>query len=304
MSSLRFLNSALALACLSSAAAGTDFQLAPFGAPVLAGLLTDSRLIEFSGLAPSAQKNRFWAVNDGGQAAVLFHTDGSGKIVSEMTMQGVVNVDFEDLTSFRWQGEDYVAVGDIGDNAAVMPEHSIYVMHDQAKNSQAPAWRVRYRYPDRPHDAESLMTDTKEGFFYIVNKRVMPPTMYRVPIKPSTNEVVVAETIGQLDNLPIPDPEVDDESNRVRFASQPTGAVLGCDGRELLLLTYASVYRYTRQANQSWAQALPGQRPQFLPLPPMVQAEAITLSRDCKHLYVGGEKIPGVLWRFARRKSQ
>ena len=304
MRPLRLFLGALALPCLCFAAPRTEFQLAPFATPVLAGLLTDSRLIEFSGLAPSAQKNRFWAVNDGGQAAVLYHTDGSGKIVSEMRMQDVENVDFEDLTSFSWRGENYVAVGDIGDNAAVLPERSIYVMPDQAKDVQAPAWRVRYRYPDRPHDAESLMTDTKEGYFYIVNKRVMPPTMYRLPIKPSSKDVVVAETVGQLEFLPIPDPEVDDESNRVRFASQPTGAVLGCDGRELLLLTYASVYRYTREENQSWAQALPGQRPQFLPLPPMVQAEAITLSRDCKYLYVGGEKIPGVLWRFARKRSK
>lgn len=295
---------ALALPGLSHSAARTEFQLAPFSTPVLAGLLTDPRLIEFSGLAPSAQNNRFWAINDGGQDAILFQTDGAGKILSEVRMQGVDNIDFEDLTSFRWHGENYVAVGDIGDNAAVLPERSIYVMHDQLGSSQAPAWRVRYRYPDRPHDAESLMTDANEGFFYIVNKRVMPPTVYRIPIKPSKDSVVVAETIGQLEFLPIPDPEVDDESNRVRFASQPTGAVMGCDGRELLLLTYASVYRYTREKNQSWAQALAGQRPQFLPLPPMVQAEAITLSRDCKQLYVGGEKIPGVLWRFNRKRSK
>lgn len=285
-------------------AASPELRLAPFSTPILAGLLTDTRLVEFSGLAPSATKNRFWAVNDGGQDAILFQIDGSGKIVAEMRMQGVENVDIEDLTSFHWRGENYVAVGDIGDNAAVLLEHSIYVMHDRLGEAQAPAWRVRYRYPDGPHDAESLMTDAEEGYFYIVNKRVMPPTVYRLPIKPSQNEVVVAEKVGLLEYLPIPDPEVDDESNRVRFASQPTGAVLGCDGRELLLLTYASVYRYTREPNQRWEQALPGQRPEFLPLPPMVQAEAITLSRNCKQLYVGGEKIPGMLWRFSRKRSK
>lgn len=294
---------ALSLPALSLAAR-SEFQLAPFDTPVLAGLLTDPRLVEFSGLAPSARKNRFWAINDGGQEAILYHTDSNGKIVSEVRMQEVENIDFEDLTSFRWKDQDFVAVGDIGDNAAVLPEHSIYVMRDRLEPSQAPAWRVRYRYPDRPHDAESLMTDAAEGYFYIVNKRVMPPTVYRLPIRPSKDEVVVAETVGKLEFLPVPDPEVDDESNRVRFASQPTGAVMGCDGRELFLLTYASVYRYTREQDQSWAQALPGQRPQFLPLPPMVQAEAITLSRDCKQLYVGGEKIPGVLWRFNRKRSK
>ena len=40
--------------------------------------------------------------------------------------------------------------------------------------------------------------------------------------------------------------------------------------------------------------------PQVLPLPLMFQAEAITLTRNCDTLYVGGEKVPGPLWRFAR----
>jgi hypothetical protein len=280
-----------------------DIQRAPFAAPELAGLLTDNRLVEFSGIAPSVTNRRLWAINDGGQAAILWQINERGKIQGEMLMSGVTNIDFEDITSFTLDKKNYVAVGDIGDNAAVMPSHNIHVMYDVLSPTQAPVWTVRYRYPDGPHDAESLMANAAEGVFYIVNKRVSPPILYRVPMRPKDDVEVTAERIGALEGIPVADSDVDDESNRVRFASQPTGAVLGCDGNELLLLTYASVYRYRKSAKQSWAEALKGQTPQALPLPPMVQAEAITLSKDCRMLYVGGEKIPGALWRFKRARK-
>jgi hypothetical protein len=300
----RLLPPALALALIwASHARAEDIQRAPFAAPELAGLLTDTRLVEFSGIAPSVESRRFWAINDGGQAAILWQINERGKIQGEMLMSGVTNVDFEDITSFTLAKKNYVAVGDIGDNAAVMPNHNIYVMSDALSPAQAPLWTVRYHYPDGPHDAESLMANAAEGVFYIVNKRVSPPILYRVPMHPKHDVEVTAERIGALEGIPVADSDVDDESNRVRFASQPTGAVLGCDGNELLLLTYASVYRYRKTSKQSWAEALSGQTPQALPLPPMVQAEAITLSKDCRTLYVGGEKIPGALWRFKRTRK-
>ena len=110
----------------------------------------------------------------------------------------------------------------------------------------------------------------------------------------------IAKRIAILEGLPLNDPNSTDARNAVRFGSQPTGAVMGCGGNELLLLTYASVYRYHKRNSQSWAKALMGQMPQMLPLPLTFQAEAITLSHDCNTLYVGGEKVPGPLWRFAR----
>jgi hypothetical protein len=286
------------------------FEMAPFQNAALAGVLTDARLVELSGLAPAARKNRYWAVNDGGQAAILWQVDASGKIQDQSELlndqgQALANVDFEDLASFKLGDKRYVAVGDIGDNAAVLPKHSIYIFEDQPKTMRRMrvAWTLHYQYPDRPHDGESLMVDAKNGLVYIVNKRVSPPTMYSIALRPQSDGVQVASIVGPLENLPVPDVNVDDESNRVRYASQPTGAVLGCKGNEFFLLTYASVFRYRKIPNKNWTESLKGQFPQVLGLPPMIQAEAVTMSKDCQTLIVSGEKIPGAIWHYKRRSG-
>lgn len=278
----------------------------PFTAPQLAGLMTDVRLVEFSGMAPARRKNRFWAINDGGQDPILWQMDVKGKIKTQLRLQNVENVDFEDLASFSLKPPNgprlhYVAIADIGDNAAVHNDHKIYIVADVAgRKAAAPDWTIHFRYPDGAHDAESLAVDAKRGYLYIVIKRVLPPLLYRLPLQPRSSGMQTAERIATLEGLPVNGQNSADPRNAVRYGSQPTGAVMGCDGNELLLLTYASVYRYQKTSSQSWAAALVGQMPQALPLPLMFQAEAITLTRNCDTLYVGGEKVPGPLWRFAR----
>ena len=289
-----------------SSIADASAQLTPFAAPRLAGLMTDVRLVEFSGMAPARRENRFWAINDGGQDPILWQIDQKGKILAQLKLENVENIDIEDLASFSLKPPGrarlhYVAVADIGDNAAVKNDHKIYIVPDVAgRKATAPDWTIRFRYPDGAHDAESLAVDAKRGYLYIVIKRVLPPILYRLPLQPASGEIQTAERIATLEGIPVNDQNSPDASNAVRFGSQPTGAVIGCDGNELLLLTYASVYRYHKANSQSWASALVGQKPQVLPLPPMFQAEAITLTPDCKTLYVGGEKVPGPLWRFNR----
>jgi hypothetical protein len=290
----------------ASSIADASAQVTPFATPRLAGLMTDVRLVEFSGMAPARRKNRFWAINDGGQAPILWQIDQKGKIVTHLKLENVENIDIEDLASFSIKPPGgarlhYVAVADIGDNAAVQNDHKIYIVPDVAgRKATAPDWTIRFRYPDGAHDAESLAVDAKRGHLYIVIKRVLPPILYRLPLNPASSEIQTAERIATLEGIPVNDQNSPDARNAVRFGSQPTGAVMGCDGNELLLLTYASVYRYQKSNSASWATALVGQKPQVLPLPPMFQAEAITLTQDCKTLYVGGEKVPGPLWRFNR----
>ena len=71
------------VSCASSMA-DTSPQATPFATPRLAGLMTDVRLVEFSGMAVARRKNRFWAINDGGQAPVLWQIDQKGKIVAQL----------------------------------------------------------------------------------------------------------------------------------------------------------------------------------------------------------------------------
>jgi hypothetical protein len=280
------------------------------GTPSIAGLMNDARLVEFSGMAPSRlSSKKLWALNDGGQEAVLWQLDLQGQIQGSLRMRGVQNVDFEDITSFRATGHSYLAVGDIGDNAAVTNFHTIYVMREPQNNTSAaasaseaaPEWQVQYRYPDGAHDAESLLADADAGLFYVVSKRVDPPILYSIPMRARSKQVLTATRIGALEGIPKPisvAPVKPGRENQILYASQPTGAVLNCKHDAFYLLTYAAIYRYARKPNMSWMQSLPGQIPQRILLPPMLQAEAITFDIGCKTLYVGSEKTPSVLWKF------
>ena len=296
----------LGLFLSGTAFADASAEPMPFASPRLAGLMTDLRLVEFSGMAPARRKNRFWAINDGGQAPILWQINEKGKIKAQLNLQNVENIDFEDMASFSLKPpkgvrRHYVAVADIGDNDARQNDHKIYIIADvPGRKAAAPEWTIHFRYPDGAHDAESLAVDAKGGYLYIVIKRVLPPILYRLPLQPATNELQIAEQVAALEGLSVDNQNSPDAHNAIRFGWQPTGAAMGCDGNELLLLTYASIYRYQKRNSQSWAKALVGQMPQVLRLPLMLQAEAITFSRDCDTLYVGGEKVPGPLWRFAR----
>ena len=297
----------LSVVLLAALASTQPLAPAPFGNPQIAGFITDPGMAELSGLAPSQRrKARLWGINDSGQPAYLWALDLQGKVRGGFELRGVRNIDFEDLASFRWQNKSYLAVADIGDNLGLRDALVIHIVREPKKlgGEHAPAWSVRFRYPDGVFDDESLAVDVAELRMLLVSKRTDPPVLYSVPLKPKSDEVQVAIRLGAFEHLPGVDSKSGNDSNQVRFATQPTGLAIGCDGRELLLLTYASVYRYTRTSKQDWPEALSGQKPQILALPPLTQAEAISLDRSCKNLYVGSENVPSPLIRFVRNKPR
>lgn len=295
----------LSLVLIAALASTQELAPAPFGNPQIAGFVTDSGMAELSGLAPSQRRrDRLWGVNDSGQPSYLWALNLQGKVQGGFELRGVRNIDFEDLASFRWQNKSYLAVADIGDNGGLRASLVIHIVREPKKlgGEHAPAWSVRFRYPDGVFDDESLAIDVAQQRMFVVSKRTDPPVLYSVPLKPESDEVHVAKRLGEFEHLPGVDPNSADPSNQVRFATQPTGLAIGCDGRELLLLTYASVYRYTRSEKQDWPEALSGQKPQILALPPLAQAEAISLDKTCKILYVGSENVPSPLIRFIRNR--
>jgi hypothetical protein len=286
-----------------------SFEPAAVEAPVLESILTDERLIEFSGLAPShLRKDRMWAINDGGATPSVWLLDPKGKIQDRIVLKDVQNIDFEDLASFRKGGKKngtpMLAVADIGDNAAKRGIYLIHVVQEpkQAGGEVKIAYTVKYQYPDGPHDAESLGVDAKEGYFYIATKRVTPSILYRVPIFPKKpDQLQTAELIGPLGQMQPDDPDAAQASNQIRYAAQPTSMTMGCDGRDLFLLTYAAIYQYRRERSQTWAQALKNQTPRRQVLPPIFQAEAIAQTLNCDRIYVGSEKLPSPFFSFKRK---
>lgn len=280
----------------------------PVARPSIAGIVTDPALGELSGLAPSrSARDRYWAINDGGNGNHLLLVDGRGRVLRKLAVDGVENTDWEDLASFRWQGKNWLLIADTGDNAGERKSVVLWLLEEPAHTgksaSAGPATALRLRYPDEPHDVEAMTVDADEGAVYLLTKRTVPPVLYRVPLAAAGRaETVTAERVGALDAIPQPSPsDIARDGQLSRFRSQTTALELDCNQRGLLVLTYDAIYRYVRAPRQSWEAALPGQKPARSSLNLLPQAEAMALDRDCRNLFVGSEKAPVPLLRFRYR---
>lgn len=274
--------------------------------PEIAGWMRKAELAEFSGLARSQRRNnRFWAINDGGSAPSLWALDSHARIQGEVQVSGVSNIDWEDLTSFRYQGEPWLLIADSGDNNGLRNDVSMLVVPEprQTRGAVKLAWQVRFRYPDGQHDSESTAVDAANGYIYLVSKRIRPSVLYRLPLRPAGKGVVTAERIGALGGIPQPTAEqLANRSNFMRYASEPTAMDLSCDGRTLVLLTYARMYFFERADAAADFGPVLAAPVDSLTLPPLPQAEAIAYNRGCTRIYVGSESPPVPLLRYRLKR--
>lgn len=280
----------------------------PVSRPTIAGIVTDPSMGELSGLARSRlARDRYWALNDGGNGSFLLLIDGRGRVQRKVEIPGVENIDWEDLASFHWREHNWLLIADTGDNAGERAHVSLWLLRepDPASTSDraGPVQEIRLRYPDEPHDVEAMTVDSVAGEIYLLTKRTVPPVLYRLPLTAAgTRAVVVAERVAALDAIPQPtEREILRDGTLSRFRSQTTGLALDCNRLGLLVLTYDAVYRYLRQPGQPWDEALAGQAPARSSLNLLPQAEAMALDRDCRNLYIGSEKSPVPLLRFRYR---
>ncbi|GMU44813.1 MAG: hypothetical protein IT479_16205 [Xanthomonadales bacterium] len=299
-----------ALAILLTAWAGLAAAVPPrpVGRPSIAGIVTDPALGELSGLAASQRaRDRYWAINDGGNDNHLLLIDGRGRVLRSFALDGVANVDWEDLASFRWRGKAWLLVADTGDNSGARPHVSLWLveepMHDAASARATGARELRLRYPDAAHDVEAMTVDAEAGHVYLLSKRTVPPVLYRLRLEDvGDSGVVTVERVAGLDGIPQPTArDIARDGALSRFRSQTTAMALDCSRRGLLVLTYAAIYRFQRRSGQSWEQALPGQTPARSALSLLPQAEAMAFDTECRTLHVGSEKAPVPLLRFRYR---
>lgn len=303
--------SALLLASLMLALSVVAAPPRPVGRLGIAGIVTNPALGELSGLAVSRRMpDRFWGINDSGNSNHLVLLDDRGRVLRELPVEGANNTDWEDLASFMWKGRSHLLIADTGDNVGDRKQVSLWLIAEPDPGSKSSkigkVQELRFTYPDTPHDVESMTVDAATQQIYLLSKRTVPPVLYRIPLSAfDTGAPVIAERVASLDRIPQPtQSEIERDGSLSRFRSQTTAMDLDCSGLNLLILTYDSIYRYSRVANQTWEQALPDQEPGRSGISLLPQAEAMTLDQTCKFLYVGSEKAPVPLLKFRYRPLQ
>jgi hypothetical protein len=277
---------------------------------VQVGTVSAPAITEASGMAYSrARRGMLWIANDSGNGAELFCVTTGGDLAGVVAVEGVSNRDWEDLAAFRLGDTPLLLIADVGDNLARHAHCTLLIVEDplpaegppRLPDAVAPAWTIRFRYPDGPRDCEAVAVDAARERILLLSKRTEPPALYAVPLRPPPEGGVVnAERLGDVPTIPAPFAE-DLADAFGQFWAQPTGMDLAEDGRSLVVVTYKHAYRYTRGVHEDWVAAL-ARTPETLRLPHpstgiMRIREAIAIDPDTGNVYITSEGSPSPLYR-------
>src|SRR5262249_52088099 len=141
-------------------------------------------------------------------------------------------------------------IGDIGDNDRVRRDIEVIVIEERADfPAEVPIRnRVRARYPDAPHDAESMAVHP-DGDIYILTKNfqvnglrpaVGPARVYRLrkdQWRNSTNATETMELVVELDFAKL-------LPTSLLGGRIPTGMDISPDGKRVLVLTYQDAVEF------------------------------------------------------------
>ena len=221
------------------------------------GEIQYSPINEASGIAASYKnENVFWTHNDSGDQNRIYSFNNEGQHLGVYTLQNCSARDFEDIAIGPGpdENQDYLYVGNIGDNGSQYDTKYIYrLIEPDVESDQAPVNEtlynidiIAYQYEDGNRDAETLMLDPLTKDIIIVSKREEAVHIYKLPYPQSSETLLTAELIHTMDFYP------DDDSN---YPRQIVSGDISRDGAEILVKSYPHIFHFPRYENQSIAQA-------------------------------------------------
>jgi hypothetical protein len=267
-----------------------------------AATVASNDAIELSGLASSRVNDGvLWAHNDSGDTARVFAVGAHGEALATYTLAGADALDWEDIavgpSASRDASELYV--GDIGDNARARTDVVVYRLREpKVARDAAPIVatlssvdRLTLRYPDGPHDAETLIVDSVSGDLIIVTKDAAGSEVFRAAGTLDANSTTTLELVGKIDfgSLKRRTPYPDDTPVLARVGGAfATGGDISPSGDVIAIRTYSAVWLWSRSPGQSVGQALAG-TPCEAPAAAEKQGEAIAFDADGRGYWTSSE---------------
>jgi hypothetical protein len=192
---------------------------------------------EGSGLARAKDGRSFWTLNDGGGGTELFQVSPQGQLLRTLRLQGVRNIDWEELAQ---DTSGHLYVGDVGNNWNVRRHLKIYRVDPDQPQRIAP---ISFRYPDqqkfppdRMHksfDCEAFFWHKDSLYLFSKNRGDKQVKIYVIPATPGDYVARIADrTYLEPDQHPS-DQEI-----------QVTAADISPDGKTFALLTYGNIYLF------------------------------------------------------------
>jgi hypothetical protein len=250
---------------LSRALSGVGLLLAAVLCAIIPGVaaaedtvaftIKDARITESSGLAVDPAGNIYWTVNDSGDRGVAYGIGLDGKVQGSLNFRAQP-VDVEAVAVH----DDQLYVGDIGDNNSRRSFVRVFFFDNPRANGLTVSYHAYdFRYPDEPHNAETLLVSDSGRLFIVTKER--DGAIYAAPRKPDRQGVNELKKVGSA-------------------PSDVTDGTFLPGGNKIALLTYSSITVIDASTYEVLASS---------PIPQQRQAESLTLSLDEQSLLVGSE---------------
>ncbi|WP_231465373.1 hypothetical protein [Pedobacter sp. Leaf132] len=273
----------LIIFCSDAFAQNTGFKVIP------------KEISEISGLYV-ANSNLIYVHNDSGDTSRFFAMDAKGNLISTIYFKGDVSnkhlgvTDCEDIAAGPGpvKNQNYIYLGDIGDNSSNRPYITVYRFLEPGKLSnkmQIKSEAVHLKYPNGAQDAETLMIDPISKELIIVSKRQDTVGMFSASIAFKDGDTITMKKEG---NLFLP--------GKGMWKYVVSGDI-SRDGRQIILKTYTNVYYWLRNGRESISQTL-HRPPTKLPYILEPQGEAVGFTPDGKFYYSISEGKNAAIYRY------
>jgi hypothetical protein len=234
-----------------------------------------SALRELSGFAASHRHaGIFWAHNDSGNAPELYALRADGTIAATVPLRGVNLRDPEDIAvgpCAAGSAQSCIYLADIRPSVQILKVVEPERLDD---TPLAPAI-LPFRYPDGPHNAESLVVDPATARVFVITKTLL-----------SLGDVYRIDGLGSREG---------GSAVRIRtlrapgeFDSTTTAADAHPSGTRLLLRTYTRAWELRSPDARAFEDVLDAE-PVPVPEAPQPQGEAIAYTADGRDYLLGGE---------------
>ncbi len=245
------------------------------GEPI--GMLTDPAIVETSGLVASrTQPDVLWLHNDSGDTPRVFAVRPTGETIASYLLEGAFALDWEDMALGPGPeaGVDHLYLADIGDNGTIRGYVTVYRVPepvvDAAGGEGLPLGGVvpiDLKYPDGPHNAETLLSDPLTGDLLIVTKEDAGPSrVFRAVAPIDVESKTTMEEIATLSFGVEPLPG----------SPLATGGDIADDGSLAIVRTYSHAFAWRRPTGVDLAEAFAGP-PCPLPTLPDADGEALAV---------------------------
>jgi hypothetical protein len=264
-----------------------------YSPPVRLAQLENPAIKESSGLVASRRnENVFWTHNDSGDGPFIYAFNRQGKSLGVWRVEGATAQDWEGIASAAHEGQDYLYVGDIGDNQGARSQIVVYRFKEPHISAAAAsstknkpmhteeAEALRFRYPDGKHDAEALLVHPNTGDLYVVTKTALgvPTFVYKASAPLSTGGTI---TFSRLAEINVPSV----------FGSMITGGDISPDGRRVVLCNYLRAYELELPSGESKGfDAIWQQEFTTVELGPREQGEAVCYRSDGRAILATSEQ--------------